>query len=220
MKKTDIPWGLTLFALAFFLLYPLTRDLFIGFTSAHPYLGGFLKFAILATLGELLAIRIVTGNWTMPRGVGYRMVVWGFLGMAIVLVFTIYSSGVGTAMEKGLLPGQGSNLVFAFVTSTIMNLTFGPVMMVFHRISDTYIDLRYRGNSERIRLADVMEHIDWHGFYSFVLCKTIPLFWIPAHTITFLMEPEYRVLLAAALSVALGLILAFSKKRDSTPASS
>jgi hypothetical protein len=215
LKKTDIPWGLTLFALAFLLLYPLTRDLFIGFTSAHTYLGGFIKFAILATLGELLAIRIVTGGWTMPKGVGYRMVVWGFLGMAIVLVFTIYSSGVGSAMERVLLPGQDSALAFAFLTSTIMNLTFGPVMMVFHRITDTYIDLRYRGNLQRIRLADVMETIDWRGFYSFVLCKTIPLFWIPAHTITFLVAPEYRVLLAAALSVALGLILAFSKKKGS-----
>jgi hypothetical protein len=45
--------------------------------------------------------------------------------------------------------------------------------------------------------------------------KTIPIFWIPAHTITFLLPSEYRVLSAAFLSIALGTILAFAKKSDS-----
>ena len=51
------------------------------------------------------------------------------------------------------------------------------------------------------------------GFVSFVLMKTIPIFWIPAHTITFLLPSEYRVLSAAFLSIALGAILAFAKKK-------
>jgi hypothetical protein len=44
--------------------------------------------------------------------------------------------------------------------------------------------------------------------------KTIPLFWIPAHTITFSLPPEYRVLMASFLSIALGGILAFAKRRS------
>jgi hypothetical protein len=47
---------------------------------------------------------------------------------------------------------------------------------------------------------------------SFVLLRTIPFFWIPAHTLTFMLPPEYRVLAAAMLSVALGAILAFAKR--------
>jgi len=43
--------------------------------------------------------------------------------------------------------------------------------------------------------------------------KTIPMFWIPAHTITFLLPSEFRVLAAAFLSIALGAILAFAKKK-------
>jgi len=65
-------------------------------------------------------------------------------------------------------------------------------------------------------LSDVVKRIDWDGFISFVLVKTIPIFWIPAHTITFLLPSEYRVLWAAFLSIALGAILAFAKKKKQT----
>lgn len=185
---------------------------YITFTTLHPYLAGFIKFAILATLGELLARRIASKRWEVPKGILYRMLIWGLLGVGIVLIFAIFSSGVATVMEKGLLPGNGSTLAFAFFTSLIMNLTFAPVMMAFHRITDTYIDMLYGRRDHSIRLADVFSQIDWRSFSSFVLFKTIPLFWIPAHTITFLLEPEFRVLFAALLSFALGLILAFAKK--------
>ena len=57
--------------------------------------------------------------------------------------------------------------------------------------------------------------IDWNGFVSFVVVKTIPLFWIPAHTVTFMLAPEYRVVVAAFLSIALGGILSFAKKKGS-----
>ncbi|HWJ02684.1 MAG TPA: hypothetical protein VNU93_03325, partial [Verrucomicrobiae bacterium] len=66
----------------------------------------------------------------------------------------------------------------------------------------------------QVKLADVVNHIDWHGFISFVVLKTIPFFWIPAHTITFMLPTEYRVLTAAFLSIALGGILAFAKKQS------
>jgi len=62
----------------------------------------------------------------------------------------------------------------------------------------------------------VVGTIDWQGFFGFVVAKTIPLFWIPAHTVTFLLPPEYRVLAAAFLSIALGAILAFAKRRHSS----
>jgi hypothetical protein len=59
----------------------------------------------------------------------------------------------------------------------------------------------------------VVDKIDFYGFISFVVLKTIPIFWIPAHTVTFLLPPEYRVLMAAFLSIALGGILAFAKRK-------
>jgi hypothetical protein len=41
-----------------------------------------------------------------------------------------------------------------------------------------------------------------------VFKKTIPFFWYPAHTITFLLPSEQRVLFAALLGIALGVLLA------------
>ncbi|WP_321415721.1 Mpv17/PMP22 family protein [uncultured Desulfobacter sp.] len=52
--------------------------------------------------------------------------------------------------------------------------------------------------------------------------KTLPFFWIPAHTITFLLPPDFQVLFAAILGIVLGIILAvagLSKKNDGTAGS-
>ena len=91
-----------------------------------------------------------------------------------------------------------------------MNLCFGPVFMAFHKCTDKYLELRASGVSKP-GLKGVIESIDWHGFVSFTLFKTIPLFWIPAHTLTFMLPAEYQVTAAAALSIALGLILSLKK---------
>jgi hypothetical protein len=52
-----------------------------------------------------------------------------------------------------------------------------------------------------------LKSIDWERMWGFVFSKTIPLFWIPAHTITFMLPAEWRMIFAAGLSVMLGLIL-------------
>jgi hypothetical protein len=122
-------------------------------------------------------------------------------------------------MNKGLLPNpaaKGLNQVlFAFCTSAFMNLVFGPTFMLFHRVTDTFIDMG-EGKLSRImslKLGAVISKIDFNGFISFVVLKTVPIFWIPAHTITFMLPPEYRVLMASFLSIAMGGILAFAKRR-------
>lgn len=212
MKKGDLLWGLGILAFAAFLIYPSTHAVFNAATASHPYLMGFTKFAILATMGELLARRIVVGKWEKPSGLVYRALIWGLLGIAIVAIFGIFAGGVTGLVEKGMLPGKGNAVITALWISAIMNTTFAPTMMGLHRFTDTFIDLKFsRGG--KISSKDVVDAIDWNGYVSFVLFKTIPFFWIPAHTITFMLPPEYRVLVAAFLSIALGAILAFSKKK-------
>lgn len=211
MRKGDLVWGLVLAAIAAALVAPASHHAFVQATLAHPFLVGFAKFAVLATMGELLALRLVGGAWRSPASLAARAFIWGLFGMAIVLVFEVYAAGVGAVLKKGLLPGGQSRLVFAFAVSTVMNLTFAPAMMLSHRLSDTWLDLRAGGHPSG--LADVTARIDWGGFVSFVLVRTIPFFWIPAHTLTFLLPPEYRVLAAALLSIALGAILAFARRR-------
>ncbi|MBP2628895.1 MAG: hypothetical protein H6Q68_3606 [Firmicutes bacterium] len=213
MKKGDFVWVLTLLAVVAFLVLPITHDVFIQFTARHPYYAGFIKFLILATMGELLAIRIVSGIWKTPPALVYRSIIWGLLGMGMVLMFECFAAGTKSAMAKGLLPGNGSPYAFALFVSIIMNSVFGTTFMALHRITDTYLDLKFEYANAQVTFKQVLDKIDWTGFVSFVVCRTIPFFWIPAHTITFSLPPEYRVLMAAFLGIALGGILGFAKKR-------
>jgi hypothetical protein len=203
---------IVLFALI--LIIPSAREIFKKLSSAHPYIMGFIKFALLATVGEVLALRISKGAWELPRLVGWRMLIWGAIGVAITFMMKTYSFGVEGLMDKGLLPGRGegagSKLLKAFYTAAVMNLTFGPTFMSVHKCSDKYLELRADG-VKKPGLKAVIEGVDWHRFVSFTLFKTIPLFWIPAHTLTFLLPAEYQVIAAAALSIALGVILSLKK---------
>jgi hypothetical protein len=91
-----------------------------------------------------------------------------------------------------------------------MNLTFGIVFMAMHRMSDTYIEMRY--NHKKPSQKELIQAIHWDSFITFVVFKTIPLFWIPAHTITFGLPAHYRVVVAAYLSIILGVILVYSNR--------
>lgn len=210
MNKGDFIWGSFLLVIIVGLVLPKTQVLFLDTTLTYPYIMGFLKFAVLASMGEVLAIRVHTGIYKKPVGFIYKAIIWGFIGILIVLVFNIFTVGVSDLLNKGLLPFQDSKLSFAFFTSLLMNLCFAPTMMAFHRLTDTLIEAKTTGKYTKLSLT--LEKIDWKGFIEFVLFKTIPFFWIPAHTITFLLPTEYRVLMAAFLSIALGTILALAKK--------
>lgn len=198
---------------AAFLVYPATNLLFTNATSTHPYLMAFIKFAILSIMGEFLAMRLINGKWQAVKGIFPKMLVWGLLGITIVLMFALYTGGVDSAAAKGLIyTGYPQiKILRAFYISAIMNLTFGPVFMAAHRITDTWIDAKYTGN--KISLSQTVSVIDWSKFMKFVVGKTIPLFWIPAHTITFLLPDQYKVIFAASLSIFLGLILSFAKMK-------
>jgi hypothetical protein len=213
MKKGDLIWGGILVFFIAFLIFPPTHEIFISATKGHPFLVGFIKFFILASMGELLARRLGAGKWIKPSGLILRGIIWGFLGMVFVVIFPIYATGIQAAMKSGILPGNGSNLAFAFFTSAIMNISFAPTMMLFHRITDTWIDLKIGEGRYNVGLNDIVDVIDFKGLINFVYLKTIPIFWIPAHTITFLLPAEYRVMMAAMLSIALGAILAFAKRK-------
>lgn len=209
MKKGDFIWGLCLIAISSFLFAPTTSKLFLSIVSNYPYLTGFAKFAVLATMGELLAVRIAHGKWSKQRGLLYKAIVWGIFGMIITFMFKLYPAGVAGSIKTG--NGLFGLVVASFLTSTIMNLTFAPVFMAAHRITDTFIESKFENKS--IKLLDTIELIDWPGFIRTVVFKTIPFFWIPVHTVCFLLPPNYRILTAAYLSIVLGVILAYAKNK-------
>lgn len=212
MKKGDFLWILALLIWVVILVVPSSRTEFIKITEAYPYAGGFVKFAILATMGDMLGARVLRGEWSIPKGVFYKAIVWGIIGMMVTLVFTLFMAGTAAAQASGKLPFKGSLLAQAFFGSAIMNLTFGPMMMAFHRFTDMYIDWKSDNRGGRITISELIDKNDWHSLVEFSWLKACPFFWIPAHTIVFLMPPQYRVLASAFLSIALGLLLALAKK--------
>lgn len=211
MKKADLVWLALLAGIVFFIVSPWTNPQFIALTTSHPYLGGFIKFMILASMGELLAGRIKAGHWIKPLGFIYHAIIWGFFGMLITLLFKIFASGIAFCMAHGYLPGGKSQIAFAFQTSLFNNLFFAPVFMAIHKLTDTYIELRLSGRKPNPTMDDVLNAADWQHFVNFVLFKTIPFFWIPAHTLTFMLPEEYRIVVAAMYSVVLGALLSVKK---------
>lgn len=209
-----------------FLISPAALAAFEGFNRNHGFAAGFLKFAVLATFGECLALRIREGVYNKTGfGVLPKAVVWGFLGMGIYGAFVIFSAGTPKLVEYAFeiprpIPGtsfSSAALCHAVGISICMNLVFAPVMMTLHRMTDMHIS----SGSGRLSIlatpmnsAELLAAIDWKVMWGFVFKKSIPLFWIPAHTITFLLPQEYRILFAALLGVALGLILALAAQKN------
>ena len=227
MKHTDFYFCLIVVAL--FAPFVLSSSLYAGyqsFNAEHGMVMSFLKFAVLSTLGELLGLRISTGQY-LRKGFGVlpRAVVWGVLGMGINLAFIVFSTGVPAAAgylgvddPAAIMAGPVtlSKVLLAFAISVTMNSIFAPVFMTFHKITDTHILATggtLRGLFTPIPMGDIMQSLNWRVQWGFVFKKTIPFFWFPAHTITFLLPGEMRVLFAALLGVALGVILAVAARK-------
>ncbi|MGL4913971.1 MAG: hypothetical protein ACRC3Y_16235 [Romboutsia sp.] len=212
MKKGDFIWGGVLILWIAILAVPSTREVFITTTEAYPYIGGFFKFAILATMGELLGIRIMNGDWKKPNGIIFRAIVWGIIGILMTLSLSVFPAGITKAQEIGKLPFEGSIFAHALFTSAVMNILQSPAVFLFHKCTDTYIDEKHRRKGGSVTLKDVVNKIDWYTYLNFTVLKTIPFFWIPCHTIVFLFPSEFRVIASAFASIALGLILALANK--------
>ncbi len=224
MKRSDI--YVVLFLLALFTPFILSESLYNHydrFYAGYPFISSFIKFAILATTGELIGLRIRTGKYTAPGfGILPRAFVWGILGITIQAAFIIFARGVPILLDFGGLSGsqeamEGSftarKVFVAFSISALLNVFYAPVLMTVHKITDSHIDMTggtVKGFFSRIEVSRILKNIDWDTHYGFVLKKTILFFWIPAQTINFMMPEQFRVLIAAVYGIILGIILAFA----------
>lgn len=231
MKKQDfiVIILVILFFVPFF-VFDNVYQLYLSANQSNPYLMAFAKFAILSTFGEMVAMRIKTGNYyNSSFGLLPKMLVWGILGMWIAFSMKVFSIGVPSVVDKIIggssdlidamqNPFSPTKLLGAFCISLIMNTSFAPVFMTLHKVTDTHI-AKYNGKivclTKPIQATEILSSIDWKVQWRFVFKKTIPFFWIPAHTITFILPAEFQVLFAALLGIALGLILAFAAMKKS-----
>ena len=228
MKIKDLYFALVILAifLPFVFIDPL-YEWYKSFNAAHGMVMSFIKFGLLSTLGEMLGCRISTGNYVTPTfGVVPRMIVWGFLGMGINMAMIIFSKGTPMFMEyMGMENAVASfnaagftmnKLWVALAVSVAMNTIFAPVFMTFHKITDAHIAAcggTLKAFVTPIPMAKRFAELNWQAQWGFVFKKTIPFFWYPAHTITFLLPGEQRVLFAAILGIVLGVLLALATKK-------
>lgn len=235
MKKIDAIFILcSVLVIAPFFISTTVYDWFLMATKTHPYLMSFVKFAVLSTAGECIGLRIKTGHYsTKGFGVIPRGITWGFLGVLISSAMTVFSNGVPAFLVTlGISPADTTytdliktsileskslyHFLAAFSISVFMNCIFAPIFMVIHKVSDTHIlnnNGTLTGYFSKIHFGEIFTNLDWYTIWNFLFKKTIPLFWIPAHTITFMLAPEYRVLFAALLGVFLGLLMSFATKK-------
>ena len=224
MKKADLIFTLAFVAIFVpFFVSDRLFEFFVRFSTEWAFTASFIKFALLATMGEMLGSRIRTGIY-LPAGFGLipRAIVWGFLGMTVKAAFMIFGNGVPSIIEhlgmsdtSAIMAGPVTppKILLAFCISFFLNIFYAPLLMVTHRISDLHIASAQREKGRLFRMPDVAQmlaSVEWKSMWGFVLKKTIPFFWIPAQTVTFLLPQEFQILFAALLSTVLGVILALS----------
>lgn len=228
MKKADIIfWVIVLAIFLPFFVCPSVYEWYKQFNAEHGMIMSFFKFAILSTLGEMIGLRISKGEYYNKNfGLIPRMLVWGVLGVFISGAMFVFSHGIPQFMEYMGMNGASTLLetpelswgkvAVALAVSVAMNSFFAPVFMTFHKITDTHIG-QYGGSLSAllhpIKMREIISNLNWSAQWGFVFKKTIPLFWYPAHTITFLLPSEFRVLFAALLGVVLGVLLAIAAKK-------
>jgi len=229
MKKSDgIILGAWVIILLPFFMSPSVLETYHEWNTQSPYILSFIKFAILATFGECLGLRIRTGKyWRSGFGLVPRAIIWGVLGISIKMAFVIFGEGAPVMLKTMGIHFPVSNpadilrqtqfswlkLLSAFTVSASLNLFFAPVFMTFHRISDMHIATtkgKIKGFFTSIPFARYFQNIDWDNMWNFVFKKTIIFFWIPAQTLNFMFPEGYRILIAAVYSVILGVILSLA----------
>lgn len=225
MKKQDfLVLLIVILLLSPFFIFESVYMGYNNFNAAHPFVMAFIKFGILATFGEMLGLRIKTGSYTAPGyGLLPRAIVWGFFGMWISLAMGVFREGIPGFLDRfplfhGVAEAMGNDfsglkLAGAFCISLMMNTAFAPVFMTLHKVTDTHI-LNNGGKVnallKAIPMGKILSGLNWEVQWGFVFKKTIPFFWIPAHTITFILPQGFQVLFAAFLSIVLGVLLSIA----------
>ena len=168
-------------------------DWYINLVTAHPILTAMAQFAVLGTLGDIISKWLVARRFFMPFNFGtilLKMLEWALLAICIKYAFVGFHGFVDSLVAHGMLP-ELSKIGRAFTISTTMNLQFGPFLVIAHRLLDNAIERKS----------------NWTGIDKGML--SLLWFWIPAHTLTFILPKPFQIGLAALWSVVLGLILGF-----------
>jgi len=174
---------------------------YLTLVKTRPILTAMVQFAVLGTLGDMASKWMVERRVFMPFSrltTFLKMLEWALLAVCIKYAFVGFNGFIDALTAHGFLAELGP-AARAFAISTAMNLQFGPFLVIAHRLLDNAI----AGKSNWANLDKGLLSLLW--------------FWIPAHTVTFILPRDYQIGLAALWSVALGLILGFYNGKADTP---
>lgn len=171
---------------------------YIDFVTLQPILSSVVQFAVLGTLGDTVSFWIVKKKILSPydsRTFLLKIIEWSLLAIMIKYAFIGFYGFVDSLINNDYLP-QLTGIGKSFAISLSMNLQFGPFLVIIHRLLDNLIIGKRNWNN-----------LD-KGLYSLLW------FWVPAHTITFILPKEFQIGLAAVWSLALGIILGFYNRKS------
>ncbi|MBI5477093.1 MAG: hypothetical protein HY964_10210 [Ignavibacteriales bacterium] len=173
---------------------------YINIVSEYPIISAMIQFAFLGTLGDMISKWIVVRKIYFPfafRVLLLKMLEWSALAVCIKYAFIGFQGFVDSLVLHNLLPEL--NLFTRSLSISIsMNLQFGPFLVIMHRILDNAIAKEKNWNNLDKGLLSLL----W--------------FWIPAHTITFILPRPFQIGLAAIWSVMLGIILGYYNRPKSS----
>lgn len=168
-------------------------DTYIELVKEYPIYSAMLQFAVLGTLGDIISKWMQQGKIFMPYKwiiVVLKMIEWAIIAITIKYAFVGFQGFIDNLVGHGLLPELGK-FGRAFAISVSMNLQYGLFLVIFHRFLDNV----------------VAKQNNWKNIDKGML--SLAWFWIPAHTVTFMLDKPYQIGLAAIWSVVLGIILGF-----------
>ncbi|MBV1908823.1 MAG: hypothetical protein KUG78_05840 [Kangiellaceae bacterium] len=171
---------------------------YLLFVQQSPFQSAAIQFGVLGTLGELLAFAVLNKQLSLPcnpKQLIMKVAAWASLGLFIKFGFIGMKGFTYGVLEHQLLPyWLTTELGLAFSISIFTNLFFGPQLMFLHRFEDNLI----MGEKGYFGIDTALWTLVW--------------FWIPAHTLTFTLDLEYQIVMAAFWGIILGFVLGLSKR--------
>jgi len=158
---------------------------YVEFVIAYPIYSAMIQFAVLGTLGDLLSKWMQQGKIFLP----YKL--------PIILLKMLEWAIIAITIKYAFVGYQG------FLNNLIEH-RFVPEMGLFGNAFalSVFMNLQYL-----IAKQNNWKNID-KGMLSLIW------FWIPAHTITFMLDKPYQIGLAAIWSLVLGFILGYYNRES------
>ncbi|MGC9321166.1 MAG: hypothetical protein ACP5FY_02830 [Kosmotogaceae bacterium] len=170
---------------------------YVEFVRDFPFISAMIQFSIFGTLGDYISVKIAgsKANFSFSLMV-LKALEWAFLAIFIKIAFIGYEGFVSSLVINRILPQVfvESVLLNAITRSLSMNLQFGVFLVIFHRLLDNL----------------VLQTKNWKNLDKALL--SLMWFWIPAHTLTFVLPKDFQIGLAALWSFMLGLLLSLFSK--------